>query len=278
MAGGEKYPAGSLMLPVKNSQGEITGIQLISGDGVKSLMKGSKYSGCFIPVSDLPEEAPEKVAIAEGYGTAVSVSLLSDAWSLAALSKTNLKVAAEAVRERWPEAQIIIAGDNDFMDGKPNEGREVAIKAALAVKGWVCIPPGRAKADWDDYRRDFGIQQAREAFAGEMFNPGDTETRLPPRLQVDERISVCERTRNDGSESGQVQQIKICSPLKVTAITCDADGGNFGRLLEWEDSNGSRHEWAMPMTVLAGPVRICVRYCLKTDFISSALMALQGGC
>lgn len=49
-----------------------------------------------------------------------------------------------------------------------------------------------------------------------------------------------------------VQQIKICSPLKVTAITCDADGGNFGRLLEWDDSNGSRHEWAMPMTVLAG--------------------------
>ena len=68
MAGGEKYPAGSLMLPVKNSQGAITGIQLISGDGVKSLMKGSKYSGCFIPVSDFPEEAPEKVAIAEGYG------------------------------------------------------------------------------------------------------------------------------------------------------------------------------------------------------------------
>lgn len=252
MAGGEKYPAGSLMLPVKNSQGEITGIQLISGDGVKSLMKGSKYSGCFIPVSDLPEEAPEKVAIAEGYGTAVSVSLLSDAWSLAALSKTNLKAAAEAVRERWPEAQIIIAGDNDFMDGKPNEGREVAIKAALAVKGWVCIPPGRAKADWDDYRRDFGIQQAREAFAGEMFNPGDTETRLPPGFRLTKEFLWCERTRNDGSESGQVQQIKICSPLKVTAITCDADGGNFGRLLEWEDSNGSRHEWAMPMTVLAG--------------------------
>lgn len=85
-----------------------------------------------------------------------------------------------------------------------------------------------------------------------MFNPGDTETRLPPGFRLTKEFLWCERTRNDGSESGQVQQIKICSPLKVTAITCDADGGNFGRLLEWDDSNGSRHEWAMPMTVLAG--------------------------
>lgn len=250
--GGEKYPSGSLMLPVKNTQGNITGIQLISGNGVKNLMKGSKYSGCFIQVSDFPEGSPEKVVIAEGYGTAVSVSLLSDAWPLAALSKTNLKAAAEAVREKWPETQIIIAGDNDFMDGKPNEGREVAIKAALAVKGWVSIPPGRAKADWDDYRRDFGVQRAREAFAEEMFNPGDTETRLPPGFRLTKEFLWCERTHNDGSESGQMKQIKICSPLKVTAITCDADGGNFGRLLAWDDSNGSRHEWAMPMTVLAG--------------------------
>lgn len=252
MAGGEKYPSGSLMLPVKNINGNITGIQLINGDGVKSLMKGSKYSGGFIPVSDFPEGSPEKVVIAEGYATAVSVSLLSDAWPLAALSKTNLRAAAEAVREKWRETQIIIAGDNDFMDGKPNEGREVAIKAALAVKGWVSIPPGRAKADWDDYRRDFGVQRAREAFAEEMFNPGDTETRLPPGFRLTKEFLWCERTHNDGSESGQMKQIKICSPLKVTAITCDADGGNFGRLLEWDDSNGSRHEWAMPMTVLAG--------------------------
>lgn len=252
MAGGEKYPSGSLMLPVENIRGEITGVQLIRSDGVKALMKGSKFSGGFIPVGDFAGERPEKIVITEGYATAVSVSLLSDAWPLAAISKTNLCAAALAVRGQWPEAQIIIAGDNDFADGKPNEGREAAIKAALAVKGWISIPPGRVKADWDDYRRNFGIQRAREAFAEEMFNPGDTETRLPPGFRLTKEFLWCERNRNDGGESGQVQQIKICSPLKVTAITCDADGGNFGRLLEWDDSNGSHHEWAMPMTVLAG--------------------------
>jgi hypothetical protein len=53
-------------------------------------MKGSKYSGCFIPVSDFPEGSPEKVVIAEGYATAVSVSLLSDAWPLAALGGSTI--------------------------------------------------------------------------------------------------------------------------------------------------------------------------------------------
>ncbi|HCC5769286.1 TPA: DUF927 domain-containing protein, partial [Escherichia coli] len=50
----------------------------------------------------------------------------------------------------------------------------------------------------------------------------------------------------------EIQNVKICSPLRVTAITCDADGGNFGRLLEWEDTWGECRRWAMPMEMLSG--------------------------
>ncbi|SQC18651.1 Superfamily II helicase and inactivated derivatives [Klebsiella pneumoniae] len=50
----------------------------------------------------------------------------------------------------------------------------------------------------------------------------------------------------------EIQNVKICNPLRVTAITCDADGGNFGRLLEWEDTWGERRRWAMPMEMLSG--------------------------
>ncbi|ENE2793538.1 DUF927 domain-containing protein, partial [Yersinia enterocolitica] len=41
------------------------------------------------------------------------------------------------------------------------------------------------------------------------------------------------------------------SPVRVTAITCDSDGGNYGRLLEWEDTNGISRKWAMPMEMLS---------------------------
>ncbi len=250
-AGGRDFPVGSLLLPVTDTDATMTGIQIIDADG-KALLKDSKVAGRFIAAGDWPQDPPAKIIISEGYATALTVGLLSEGWSLAALSKDNMKNVAVAVRSRWPDAQIILAGDNDFADGKPNKGRESAVKAALAVNGWVTLPPGRFKADWDDHRRDFGIQRSREAFAEEMMNPADTQTRLPHGFRLTKDYLWYDRPVSDEADSGQVRQVKICSPLRVSAISCDADGGKFGRLLEWDDSNGQRHEWAMPMTVLAG--------------------------
>ncbi|EAZ8024015.1 DUF927 domain-containing protein, partial [Salmonella enterica] len=251
-AAGGKFPPDSLLLPIINTAGEITGIQLISPDGNKGVYSGSKFSGCFISVGDIPAETPERVIVSEGYATAVSVSLLADGWSVAAISKTNLKPAAEAIRAKWPEVPIVIAGDNDFTDGKPNDGKDKAISAAIAIKGRVSVPPGRFKADWDDYRRQFGLQRAREAFREELFDPLDTGTQTPAGFRLTSDFLWYDRAKSDEAGNGQTQQIKVCSPLRVTAITHDADGGSFGRLLEWEDSNGIKHRWAMPMKVIAG--------------------------
>lgn len=44
----------------------------------------------------------------------------------------------------------------------------------------------------------------------------------------------------------------ICSKLRITAITRDKNNENFGRLLEFFDLDKYRHEWAMPMALLAG--------------------------
>ncbi|EBH8903772.1 DUF927 domain-containing protein [Salmonella enterica] len=249
---GIKFPPDSLLLPIVNTSGEITGIQLISDDGNKGNYKGSKYSGCFISVGDIPAEMPECVIISEGYAKALSITQLTEGWSVAAISKTNLKPAAEAIREKWPEVQIVIAGDNDFEDGKPNDGKDKAISAAIAVKGRVSVPPGRVKIDWDDYRRQFGLQRAREAFREELFDPLDTGTQIPAGFRLTSDYLWFDRTKSDEGGNGQTQQIKVSSPLKVTAITHDVDGGSFGRLLEWDDSNGITHRWAMPMKVIAG--------------------------
>lgn len=42
----------------------------------------------------------------------------------------------------------------------------------------------------------------------------------------------------------------LCSPLLVDAISSSTNGGYFGRLLRFTDSNGHWHEWAMPMNML----------------------------
>lgn len=44
----------------------------------------------------------------------------------------------------------------------------------------------------------------------------------------------------------------ICSPLTVAALTRDASGNEWGRLLGFPDRDGQAHRWAMPMAMLAG--------------------------
>ncbi len=48
------------------------------------------------------------------------------------------------------------------------------------------------------------------------------------------------------------EALRICGRLEVAAFTRDARGDGWGRLLRWCDSEGRAHEWAMPMSLLAG--------------------------
>ncbi|MDV5583905.1 DUF927 domain-containing protein [Enterobacter hormaechei] len=249
---GMTFPAGSLLLPLTDITGNVTGGQLINSDGDKSLLPGSQLSGAFIAVADAPSDAPEQVIITEGYATALTVSLLADGWIVAAIAATNLVKVAEQIRIRWPETRIILAGDNDLVDGKENTGRVWAEKAAKAVDGWVTLPPVRHKADWDDYRQETGKERAREAFREEMTLHGKGQTRLPQGFRLTKEYLWYDKLVNKSDGDTEIRNIKICSPLRVTAITSDADGSNYGRLLEWEDTNGMSRKWAMPMEMLGG--------------------------
>lgn len=44
----------------------------------------------------------------------------------------------------------------------------------------------------------------------------------------------------------------VCSELKITAFTRDAKNESWGRLLEFDDMDGTHHAWAMPMELLKG--------------------------
>ena len=56
-------------------------------------------------------------------------------------------------------------------------------------------------------------------------------------------------TDNDGAEK---EPIWLCSPLEVVARTRDTKSAEWGRLLEWRDSDNITHRWAMPLASLQG--------------------------
>jgi uncharacterized protein (DUF927 family) len=53
-------------------------------------------------------------------------------------------------------------------------------------------------------------------------------------------------------QDGNVDWQRICSPLQVLAVTRDAEAREHGRLLRIEHLDAGAHEWAMPMSLLAG--------------------------
>ncbi|HBM0248394.1 TPA: toprim domain-containing protein, partial [Salmonella enterica] len=155
------YKDGRMFLVIKDVNGTIRGYQTIARDGVKKLMHGMSKKGAFIAPDPLPE-APETIIIAEGVATAISAGMLHSGAVVAAIDAGNLKPVALALRGRYPKAKIIIAADNDYHEpgeldksGKPkqNTGKIRGEEAATACGGWLALPPGEAKIDWNDYHQ-----------------------------------------------------------------------------------------------------------------------------
>ncbi|WP_241623236.1 toprim domain-containing protein, partial [Rosenbergiella australiborealis] len=174
-------PDGSILLPLTDGDANLVAAQTIPVMGIKKHLAGSAKQGSYHAVN-APDDV-QTVILAEGYATALSVSLMRpDALTVAAIDAGNLTPVAEVMRFKYPHAQIIIAADNDHHDDEPNTGELAAIKAAKAVSGWLTMPQGDHKADWDDYRQQYGLGEATRAFNEGMYQPEGTS--MTATLQV----------------------------------------------------------------------------------------------
>lgn len=181
---GFNYPVmsdGSLLLPLVDESGAVVAAQTITPQGDKRLLTGSAKRGAYHAVN-APEQ-PQEVIIAEGLATTLSAYLMRpDTLAVCAIDAGNLLPVAIQIRQQHPQAEIIIAADNDRLDDKPNTGTDAAEKAALAVRGWVAVPPTDYKADWNDYHQQNGLEVATVAFNDSMYQPqGEC---VKPQLQA----------------------------------------------------------------------------------------------
>lgn len=137
-----KQRGNSLVLALQDWDHRVWSTQTIYPDGVKRMLKGGKKRGCHILVRENPGG---RLLIAEGYATAVSLAMMDpDAGVIASVDAHNMRPVAESARQRFPEREIVLAGDHDAV------GVRCAEMAARAVDGLVLIPetPGM---DWNDY-------------------------------------------------------------------------------------------------------------------------------
>ncbi|EDU3050894.1 toprim domain-containing protein [Salmonella enterica] len=231
-------PDGKIFLALVDANGAPCGAQTITPDGAKSYLKGTRKKGAFIVPDPLPD-APETIIIAEGIATAISAGVLHSGAVVAALDAGNLKPVALALRGRYPKAKIIIAADNDYhapgeLDehGKPkrNAGKISGEEAAAACGGWLALPPGEAKTDWNDYHQLKGVEAAKAAFNASLKNMGEKYCTLPGGITLsDDEIAELEALNN------RYTHTRIGKSHVVASVTYDDKGEKSHDFLELED-------------------------------------------
>lgn len=125
-----------LLIPMRDIEGKLWGIQRIWPDGTKRFLTGQRKIGCFFTFCG---GSGDPAIVCEGFATGASIFAATGLTTYAAMDSGNLNHVAKSVKV--PGTRIIICGDDDRWNpsGK-NVGREKATEAALLVGGIAVFP------------------------------------------------------------------------------------------------------------------------------------------
>ena len=146
----------SLIVPASDIGGATWSLQIIANDGRKRFYPGGKLHGHFCPIGLQGE--PEKILIAEGVATALTLREDTGLPVITAFNANNLVPVAESIRWKYASVDILICGDDDHAT-EGNPGRTKAIEAAARCGGdWVLpdfsgLPRGEKDTDFNDLRQ-----------------------------------------------------------------------------------------------------------------------------
>lgn len=181
----------ALLVPICDRTKAVHSLQAIfaskaMGGRDKDYLRDGAKSGHFHAIGKPAKHGGKLVFIlAEGYATGASIYEATGHCVLVCFDTSNLPTVAKAIRERMQErgeeALILIAGDNDRWNRKPdgtpyNPGKTAAEKAATEAGALVALPPftdadqtgtdergdPEGPTDWNDWHQKHGLQSVAE--------------------------------------------------------------------------------------------------------------------
>ena len=217
-----RYCPGDLVVPLHDMSGALVNVQLINAAGEKRTLKGGQVKGaCHVLGTG---KTPERIWLAEGYATGLTVHRLTGDAVWIALSSANLLSLAGLVREKHPSLPLVIAADRDLN----GDGQRKAQQAAAACNGTVALPP--VFGDWND-----AFIQHGGAATGQAL----TEAAAPPAASPFDTMSEAEFSAMSASEKAERVAEHYSSNLAVDAsgeILCRYEAG------AWKVISGNRFE------------------------------------
>lgn len=139
--GGIEFTAGDLVIPLYDLSDNLVNAQLINGSGEKRMLAGGQVTGA---AYHFEGNGSTVIWMAEGYATGLTIHALTGETVYVALSANNFPHLAKCLREKYPDAVLLMAADND----ENGTGQKKAKEAANLVSGKVALP--LIAGDWND--------------------------------------------------------------------------------------------------------------------------------
>lgn len=171
-AHGLRQHGNSLIVPVRDVNGNLMSLQRIDPSGSKRFLPGGRISGGMhilngdnpLSIFDGRSRVPT-IVLAEGYATGATIWEIKNSPVVVAFNAGNLKPVAKAIQVRLRYWRPVFCADNDHT-GARNTGVEKARGAAHAIGGGRVIapPPDEGITDWNDWHLQNGPELIREVF------------------------------------------------------------------------------------------------------------------
>ena len=263
---------GRLLVPLIDTVGKLWNVQTIAprrGESEatdKLFIKGGRKSGLWHMLGELPSNTHglEVVLIAEGYATAASLHQATGIVALCAFDAGNLAPVAKTWRARYPQALIVVCGDDDKATAARtgrNPGLDKAQATAQAVKGLAVFPEGLAEgeSDFNDMHQSAGLDAVAaiiQAAIDAHLLAQNTKQATPEKINHGGGMDRFVVIDGDGvyyqvpGDDGPPK--RVCGLLRVVALAHDKHDNQAAYLLAFETMQGKTRTWLMPLHMLAG--------------------------
>lgn len=249
-----------LVVPMRNADRDVVGLQLIWPNGFKRYLRGSMPRAAYHGIG----KPNGLVYIAEGYATAATVQAVTGKACCVAFSSNNLAHVARVMRAKLPDARIVICADNDqwstvnTAEGRvTNPGVYFAQRAASLVQSEYRVPvfayPVKGKTDFNDLYAAEGPDSVRRCLE-ELASEAEVEPAEPssePRTEDTDDWAPSKPYRALGVDDSHYYYLPHRTN-QVVSVSAAGMGSKTNLLqlapLEWFQSffgDGDKIDWLM---------------------------------
>lgn len=199
-----------LLIPLRDPEGTLHSLQFVSPNGSKLFLNGGAIQGHYFGIG----KPSDTLVIVEGYSTGSSIHEATGHAVAVAFNAGNLLPVAQVLRGRFPNIEIIIAGDNDqWLEN--NIGVTKATETAKAVNGKLVIPEFQntesKPTDFNDMAMLEGLEQVKKSI-NEVQQisdkpPGEKQS-VEPEMMLPEIEEIAQHEENTDTNQFMIQKIE----------------------------------------------------------------------